>query len=328
MNQVEKKPFLDEMHRIFVEKYNTHGYDLDVNIARIVVSTFFIWKLLSRDYGFYGTVPSGVFPFYAINIYPLDSYVLLTGIPIISELATFHWIHFIIPYPNEWVLRFIQGLAITFLVLHVIFGRGPYRCISIGSYCTIVYLWGFLFIGGQEIDSILLYFGLLLILTLSDYNDQPLYKIKSLFRKQPNQKAGHTASLLYLLFVTYYFASGINKLTDISFLEWLQFDLAGSMHEYRIKAENGYSNVPYILEPLYQAAWLNYLGPPLVYISHLLTPIVFYWRHHVFKFFLFYAAFHFLTFGVGISFTGYVYVWLVLFPYHRLMFGQTERATA
>jgi len=328
MSAEEKQPLFDRWHDHFIEKYNTPGFSFDLNLVRCIVSLFFAWKLLSRDFGFYGTVPDGVFPFYSINIYPADSYIMWTGLPLISELATFHWIHFLLPYPSPAVLRVIQGIAIVLLVILALYGRGPRRSIAIGAYCLVLYLWGYMFLGGHEIDAILLYFGLLAIIAVSEFDDRPIHKLSSLARVSPTRSAGHAVSLMYLLFATYYFASGVNKLTDISFWEWFEFDLAEAMYEYRIKAENGYTSVPYIFEPLYEATWLNYLGPPAVYISHLITPMVFFWRNQVFKFFLFYAAFHFLTFGVGISFTGYVLVWFVLFPYHRLLFGKATEVKA
>jgi hypothetical protein len=64
---------------------------------------------------------------------------------------------------------------------------------------------------------------------------------------------------------------------------------------------------------------LDLVGPPLIYTSHLIVPMVFFARSSVFKFFLFYAVFHFLAFGVGISFTGYILVWLVLFPHREIL---------
>ncbi|MEM9357551.1 MAG: hypothetical protein AAGB04_15190 [Pseudomonadota bacterium] len=302
-------------------KYDTPGYDFDVNIVRAIVCLFFIWKLLSRDFGFYGHVPAEVFTYYPINIYPAKSYVLTTGLPIISDLATLHWVHWIIPRPDETVLRILQAAAIVLLVAHLVFGRGPRAILAIGCYAILIYLWGHLFLAGHEVDAVLLYFGLLIILITSSHRDRPLWRLHSLAKLKANVTAGRTISRLFLLFVAYYFASGVNKLTDLTFAQWFAYDLAEAMHMYRIRADYGFISVPHIFEPLYNVALLKYVGPPLVYLSHLVTPLVYFYRSQVFKFFLFYALFHFLAFGVGISFTGYVLVWFVLFPYHALIFG-------
>ena len=52
----------------FVTAYNQPGFDFNVNMARLIVCAFLIWKLLSRDFGFFGHVPEQVFYFYPIEI--------------------------------------------------------------------------------------------------------------------------------------------------------------------------------------------------------------------------------------------------------------------
>lgn len=108
----------------FVTAYNQPGFDFNVNMARLIVCAFLIWKLLSRDFGFFGHVPEQVFYFYPIEIYPLDKWVLWTGLPVLSELLTFHWLHWFIPRPGETALRVVQGVAIGSLLLLALFGGG------------------------------------------------------------------------------------------------------------------------------------------------------------------------------------------------------------
>lgn len=305
----------------FQNKYLSPGRDFDVNIVRFVICLFFIWKLLSRDFGFYGTVPAKVFSFYPVYIYRPDNYMLTLGLPILTDLVTFHWIHWFVPRLDVFGLRFVQFLCVVSLGACLFFGRGPYRIISISCYILLIYLWGHLFLSGQDIDSISLYFGLLLVLVFSNYSDKPIWRLSSLVRAPMNEDAGRTISLLFLVFVTYYFASGVNKFTDIRPWEWFTYDLVESMHLARLLSDNGYMAVPHFLSFLYDWHYINYIGPPAVYLSHLLTPVLFFYRSQVYKFFFFYALFHIVTFGVGISFTGYIPVWLVLFPFHSIMFG-------
>ena len=305
----------------FVKTFNTPGYDFDVNIIRVVVAGFFIWKLLSRDFSFYGNVPDGVFPFYPINIYNIDNYVLLTGLPILSELATFHWIHWIIPRPDAMGFKIIQFITIGLLVCLLIFGRGPRNIVPILCYSFLIYLWGYLFLGAHEVDAVLLYFGGLLILCFAPYKDRPVWRLGKLIGQAPSVETGRTVSLYFLLFVFYYFASGVNKLTDISLVDWFNYDLIQSMEVYSIRAEFSTTLVPEIFEFLFPYTFMNFIGPPFIYLSHLIVPLVFFSRKTVFKFFCVYAAFHFLAFGVGISFTGYIPVWLFLFPHYAIFEG-------
>lgn len=312
----------------FARKFSEPGADFDVNVVRVIVAVFFIWKLLSRDFGFYGTVPDEVFSFYPINIYPTHNYILWTGLPVISDIATFHWIHWILPRPDALGFRIIQGIAAGLLVLMAVFGRGPKRCFNIGAYCVLIYLWGHLFLAGHEIDAILLYFGLLAVLIFLDFDERPAWRIHALGRTTPTRAAGESVSVLFLVFVTYYLASGVNKLTDISLLEWVGYDLVETIEITAIRAMHGSRHVPDVFRHLFDVTWLNWVGPTFIYISHLIVPIVFFRRHHVWKFFVVYAVFHFMTFGVGISFTGYVFVWFVLFPWQRMFYGDPTRAVS
>ena len=309
----------------FISKYNTPGFDFDVNCVRIFVCAFFIWKLLSRDFSFYATVPEGIFHFYPFKIYPSSSYILTMGLPIISEIATFHWIHWFVPRPSEFGYQLIQGCAVVLLLVTMVWGRGPRRIFSIGCYILLIYLWGHLFLAGQEIDAVLLYFGLLACFTMGDYVDRPIWDLRTLYGKEPTVAAGRTVSTLFLVFVFFYFASGLNKLTDLSPAGWFSYDLIESLEQFRIRSDVGVILVPKVFEFLYPYRFLDYVLPPIVYMSHVIVPYVFFRRDAVFKFFLFYAGFHFMAFGVGISFTGYIFVWFCLFPYHKIVESLARR---
>ena len=319
--QSAKQGALPGLYSSYIAKYNSPGRDFDINIVRAVVCVFFIWKLMSRDFGFYGTVPENVFSFYPIYIYRPHDYIYLLGLPILNDIATMHWIHWILPRMDPFGLRVVQGLAITFVIMLMIFGRGPRRIFAVGSYLLLIYLWGHLFLAGQDVDAVALYFGLLLVLVFSSHEDRPFWGMSKLVRAPLNEAAGRTISLLFLIFVAYYFASGVNKLTDLRPWNWFTYDLVDSMEMAKILSDNGFQKVPWVHQYLFGLNFLDYIGPPLVYVSHLITPVLFFYRSQVYKFFLFYALFHFMTFGVGIAFTGYIPVWFVLFPYHRILFG-------
>ncbi len=310
---------LEYFYSRFLDSYYLPGYDFNLNIIRVLVSSFFIWKLLSRDYGFYGSLPENIFSFYPISIYPPHSIILLTGLPILTDILTFHWIHWFLPRPGVEILSLIQDITIFFLFLHIFVGKGPRSLVSIICYSMLIYLWGYLFITGQDVDCIFLYFGTLLALTMSTYDDRPIWRISKLTKAQKNLNAGKAISNVFLVFVIYYFAAGVNKLTDMSLIGWFSSDIVQALEMFRIRSERGYIMVPYILEHIYDFKIFNVIGPPLVYLSHLVVPMVFFFRNQVFSYAIFYALFHFLVFGVGISFTGYLFVWALLFPYHILL---------
>lgn len=60
-----------------------------------------------------------------------------------------------------------------------------------------------------------------------------------------------------------------------------------------------------------------YLGVPLVYISHLLTPIMFFDRRRIPVFWNFYMLFHVSTILVSVLFAGLVMMWLIFLPIRR-----------
>lgn len=199
------------------------------------------------------------------------------------------------------------------------FGRGPRKSILILTYCFLVYLWGYLFLLGQEVDAVDLYFGILIALGISSYREVPVWRLGALYTQPKTIDAGRSFSNVMLVFVLYYFASGTKKLTDLSPMEWFQFDLIGAIEEHSIRAAHGTLGTFDSFQYLHGLTFFDYIGPPAVYLSHLLVPMVFFRRSLILKFFLFYFAFHLLTFGVGISFSGYIFVWAVLFPYREMI---------
>lgn len=316
--RLSQNSIIDRGFSNYLSAYNQPAYDFNINFARLFVCSFLVWKLLSRDFGFFGTLPSGAFYFYPSNIYPSHSYILWTGIPVLQEILTFHWVHWLLPHPGPMTMRVIQGAAVASLVAVAIWGKGPRSALLVLSYVLLIYLWGYLFLLGQEIDSVDLYFGILIALAISTYRDVPVWRVPSLFNAAKTVDAGRSYSNLILVLVFYYFASGMRKLTDLSPMEWFQYNLVEAIEQHSIRAANGPLATLDIFTHVHGLTFLDYIGPPAVYLSHLLVPTVFFRRSLVLKFFVFYAIFHVLTFGVGISFAGYIFIWSVIFPWREI----------
>ncbi len=301
-------------------------YDINVNISRIVLGVFMMYKLLSRDFGFYGTLPSEFFTYYPVDIYRAENYRLWFGLPIFTEIFTMHWVHWILPRPTVQGLRVIQGMVIISLFLFTVVGAGPKRIFCALSFLGLVYLWGHMILGAHEVDSVFLYFGMILAFIFLPHNDVPVWRFGELWNTPANRSAGISRSLILFVFATYYFASGYNKLTDVLLIEIFDSDLNGAIRAFFIKDINGYVQVPDILNwfASMDVKALDFFGPIAVYLSHLFAPIVLFERAWVWKFAVFYLCFHFIVFGVGISFLGYVFVWLVVLPWRSLFPRRVE----
>ena len=314
-----------DLYEEFSKSYNTRGFDFNINVIRLLLCIFLIWKLLSRNFEFYGYVPDDVFGYYPIEIYPITSYITWTGTSLVTDIFTMHWIHWFIDRPGPGAIKFIQNMSIVSVSLLAIFGRGPKNILAFLSYLLLIYLWGNLFLLGQEVDSISLYFGMLLVIALSNYGDKPIWKIGSTFSAKKNINAGRTISRFYLVLVAYYFASGLRKFTDLSLSEWFKYDLIWEIQQTMLTANITSLHVPKVFEHLLFIDSWGQLLPPLVYLSHIFVPLVFFKRSKVVYFFIFYAVFHFMTFGVGISFTGYIVVWGCLFHYREWLTNEVVK---
>lgn len=182
-----------------------------------------------------------------------------------------------------------------------------------------------MFLLGQDVDAVDLYFGILIALAVSTFAEEPIWRLPALYDRPKTVDGGRSFSNVVLVLVLYYFASGMRKLTDITPIEWFRYDLVEAIEEHSIRAAHGTLGTFDFFQHLHGLTFLNYIGPPAAYLSHLLVPMVFFRRSLILKFFLFYFAFHLLTFGVGISFSGYILVWAVLFPYREMMAWGTKR---
>jgi hypothetical protein len=313
------KPDFGKMASSFKAKFYTPHSAFDVNIARIIILSTVLYKLLSRDFSFFGTVPEEVFSFYPIYIYSPTNYIEFMGIPGLMDLATFHWIHWLLPFPNVSTFIIIQSLTMLSLALCIIFGRGYKNCFIISSYIGVMYLWGFLFRTGQEIDAMFLGMGAMLVYIFSNHSEVPIYKLKTLLKEVDTKEAGWTFSAILMIFVIYYFTSGINKISDLTFLGWFQYDVISTYEYMRDLSSVGYTiYIPSFFSVLDGQYWLNF-GAPFVYIVHLTAPHMFFDRRQVFKYFIIYGSFHLLTIAVSIIFFANFLFWLVFVPYKKII---------
>jgi hypothetical protein len=306
---------LDEAYKIYLKKYDTPHNDFHIGVIRLFVGVLFAWKVMSRDFGFMGIVPHDFFYFYPIQLYPPKGIILTTGIPILMELVTFHWIHWITGFPSENILTLLQFALATVALLMAIVGRGPYRIFAITVYVLATYLWSFEFLSGQEIDSVMLPFGMLLVLCLCSYDDRPIWQFGQLIRKPDTTSAGRTFSAILLVFVLYYGLSGYNKVVDLTITEWFRYNLIQDIDVTLRRQEFGNyfgAPVPQFFALFVGHEWLNYVLVPMVYISHLSIFILFFRRRHILKFAMFYTVFHFFAEGTSISFTAYIVIWWAL----------------
>lgn len=307
-------------YQLYLRKFDTPHNDFHLNLIRIFVGIFFAWKIMSRDFAFMGTLPRDFFYFYPYQIYSWDSIPYITGVPWLMELVTFHWIHWIVGFPSERVLATVQLGAALLMVALAVFGRGRRRVIAISAYIVATYLWGFIFLSGQEVDAVMLYFGSLGILCLANYNDVAIWRMGALLEKPPNVEAGRAFSAVILLFVLYYGLSGFNKLVDVNLVEWFNYPLVEDIEQtLRMQQLGNFYGAPFpsLFAHLRTEYWLNTILVPSVYLSHIFVFLIYFRRSLILKYAVFYSSFHFVTSSVSIAFTGYMIVWLLLIDWQR-----------
>jgi len=319
---------LNDAYRCYLRKYDTPHNDFHINLVRIFVGLFFAWKTMSRDFGFMGLLPHDFFYFYPIHIYKPDGIVLITGLPYLMELATFHWIHWIVGFPSEALLAALGFVLVGLSLLMAFAGRGPFRIFAIATYGLATYLWGFIFLSGQEVDSVMIYFGMLLVVCLANYDDRPVWHLGTLADQQVNVQAGRAFSSVLMVFVIYYGLSGYNKITDLRIIDWFNYNLIQDI-QVTLKMQelgNYYGTLfPRFFSLFIGYEWLNYLLVPLVYLSHLTVGAIFFKRNYILKFAAFYSAFHFFASSVSIAFTGYFIVWWILIDWRKILWFVRRR---
>ena len=183
------------------------------------------------------------------------------------------------------------------------------RFFAVILYVVVAYLWGFVFRLGQDIDAVFLIQSSLLMFVLLPYSKTSRYYQELRF-------------LLLCVFVIYYFFSGLNKLIDLSYVEWLKYDLVNinrSMHMSYLNER--YHYVPlFPIENALIGQILNQLGAFITYAVHLGAPLLLFSSstRKLILYWIFYSLFHFMTIYVGIMFSMNFVAWALILPVYRL----------
>ena len=315
--------YIEKIFKTFHDSFLINETKVNILISQSILILYFLWKFNSRDFSFYAYT-------HEISLYPSQIYpagYFLFAPDVLQDIFSFHFIHIFIPKPNKEAFLVLYVITNLLLFFHLIFGF-RYKVSAFLLYIILIYQWSFIFFKGQEVDSMMIYFGCLLIYCffcpkINWFN----YTVRELNEK--NLKLSELKSYLILVFVIYYVASGINKLTDITIIEWFFTDLATSMKKMGILSKYTTYNIFDFFKFFYENKTLSFfinLSVPIVYISHLYVFKIFYQRNLIIFFHLFYAIFHLMTFSVGISFTGYIFVWFLIYPYSQY-FSQLKKLT-
>lgn len=304
-----------KLYRALAANFNEPVNSCYILWFKIIVGFLYLWKLLSRDFSNISFWPESVLSGYPIDIYKPD-YILTTGIPPFFDIATFHFIHYIAPFPSQQILILLQYIAIGLSLLLIFVSPKYGRIAAILLYVVVSYLWGFVFRLGQDIDAVFLIQGSLLMYCLLPYQATTDYYRKLRF-------------LVLCVFVIYYFFSGLNKIIDLNYLEWFEFDLVNinSSFYLRYSSENFeyVPKLPNLNDSILYA--LNKYGAVVTYLMHLFVPallfsagakkILFYW--------FFYSVFHLLSSYVSILFSMNLFAWLLILPVYRRFYWNEEK---
>jgi len=286
--------------------------------TRIVVLSILLFKFLSKDYSLFGYIPTELLYYYPADAYSSIEGYALFGFQWMVDLFSFHWIHWFISFPTEKTLWFLQRILMIWLTVTIIFGGGYKKLNYLVIYSIGMYLFGFLFRTGSDIDAIFILMQIVLLLFL--FRDKETYL---LLGKQQNplnysKENGWFFSMTLLIFIGYYFLSGITKIVDISLLDWSRFELANLSELYKVKQELGDDITKcYLRDFLIGNSWIDTLGTSLIYLEHLLIPILFFKRKYIPAAWFIYLFLHLGTLTVNILFAGVILSWLVFLPVHR-----------
>lgn len=312
---------------LIAERFFEKRYALEIAWIRIVVYSGFLYKLLSRDFSVFGFAPEVVLNFYPSDQYMIEHGYSALGFPFLVDLACFHWVHWFFPLPGKEALWAIQCGAMATCGLVLLFGRGPRNVFAILCYALVAYLWGYVWRSGSELDSIFVSQQIALAFCFFRQPEALVLfaKARPFDRTRDN---GACFSIVILIFCTYYFSAGINKITDISPLDWFRFDLMQVVGNFHDMAEVGYfyQVAPYV-HWLRDWTWLNYIAVPLVYCAELSMPILFFRRKLIGPYWIFFFVFHYVTWGIATCFFGLIWVWWVFLPVYKL-FPATFRSNS
>ena len=317
-----------------VEKFNQKLYEPApssfVGWTRIVILLILLWKFLSRDYSIFGMMPEDLAIVYPGNTFSfLEAYVALGFKPIV-DLATFHWIHWLIPFPTQTILYYLQ-LFLEFMLVVTLFVGGGYKKLNyLIIYILSMYLLGFIFSMGADIDEIFIPMQIVLLLFI--FRGKESYILSS-NRANPltySKESGWFFSMVLLIFIGYYFLSGFTKVIDISLWDWGRFEIANLAELNQIKIAVGDDRAMFFMRDFIVGQnWMDFLGTAVIYLEHLLIPLIFFKRRYILSAWFIYFIFHLTSLTLNLFFTGIFLSWLVFLPllYEKLMnqFGKERR---
>jgi len=305
-----------------LERFNEKLYEPApasfIGWSRIVILTFLLYKFLSRDFSIFGILPIELAVAYPTNVFdPLDAYVLL-GFKWFVDLCTFHWIHWFVSFPSEVVLYYVQLFLELMLAVALLFGGGYKKLNYLVIYILGMYLLGFLFRMGADIDEIFIQMQIVLLLFLFRGKESYI-----LFFKQQNplnysKENGWFFSMVLLIFIAYYFLAGVTKVIDISLLDWGRCELSKLIELNQIKLALGDDRGVFFLRDFFvENSWLDIPGTVIVYLEHLMIPLLFFRREYIPFVWFIYFLFHLTSLTINLFFTGVFLSWLVFLPVYR-----------
>lgn len=306
-----------------IEKFNQKLYEPApasfVGWTRVVILLILLWKFLSRDYSIFGMMPEDLAIAYPGNTFSfLEAYVALGFKPIV-DLFTFHWIHWLLPFPTQNMLYYLQ-LFLEFMLVVTLFVGGGYKKLNyLIIYILSMYLLGFIFSMGADIDEIFIPMQIVLLLFI--FRGKESYTIFSNNREAPltySKESGWFFSMVLLIFIGYYFLSGFTKVIDISLWDWGRFEVANLVELNQIKIAVGDDRATFFMRDLIVGKdWMDFIGTAIIYWEHLMIPLLFFKRRYIPLAWFIYFGFHLTSLNLNLFFTGIFLSWLVFLPVHK-----------
>ena len=112
-----------KLKKYFFYSWKINFTEIEITYVRVLVYLIILYKILSRDFSNFGYIPEELLNFYPINHYTQDIRNL-SGIKVIIDLATFHWIHWFINFPYVETLNYIQFTLVFLILIVIFFGSG------------------------------------------------------------------------------------------------------------------------------------------------------------------------------------------------------------
>lgn len=301
----------------FAELFYTPKPAVWVLWMRVVLFGFFAWRVMSYDFAIFGLAPESVLSVYPAMLHYDVELNYFLGVPWVVDMATFHWIHWWLPLPNVSQLEHIQWAVCGICLIVVAGGRGPYHLFSFMAIAGVTYLWGFLWRSGV-IDSMFPQLAMAWVYSLSRMVEPANLLRKDSYRRltQHRSEFGALYSSVLIIWIGYYFTSGINKWSDLPLPDWFNYRFS-HVHTFYVQAVDiaGFDPlIPKFLAPFFQFPLLDFIFPALIYISHCLIPLMYFRRHLIPVFMVFYLWFHVLTMGVYTLFAEIIAIWFLFIP--------------